>query len=259
LALDWIHLPAGVSAAGFLASALVPGIGFYARGSRLWGRAAMGLGCVLMVIIGAWFGYPSASVAFGLLLSLHVCGLVYLLDPMFAGTRLRLRVFFSMALLAALACLLYLPARQLVQDHWLLPLRLNGQVIIVNRHIQLAALQRGDRIAYSFDGYTEHGLIVQGGYGFGPVLALPGDQLRFSKETFEVNDVPQPRLSLMPETGEMVVPQKHWFVWPQLGISGHGQMPNTLVAALVQLGTLSEKQCLGKACRRWLWRNQGSP
>ena len=52
--------------------------------------------------------------------------------------------------------------------------------------------------------------------GFGPVLAVPGDRVEFSTKAFSVNGVPQPLLPHMPAGGKLVVPENHWFIWPNL-------------------------------------------
>lgn len=217
----------------------------------------MSVSAFLVFLIAAWFGFPSASVAFGLLLSIHTCGLAFLFDPLMHGARFRTRLLFGLSILVALGGLVYLPARNFIQDHWFIPLRVNGHVVIVRRQPPTAALQRGDCVAYSLEGFTQHELIVHSGFGLGPVLALPGDQVRFTKSAFEVNGIAQPRLALMPETGDWIVPGKHWFVWPQLARSGHGQTDEgALSETILALSTISKDQFLGKPPRHWLWRRQ---
>jgi hypothetical protein len=256
LALDGLRLPAGVSIAEALVSALVPGVGFYVCSPRIWGKVALGLCFLLVFLIVGWFGFPIASIAFGLLLSVHTCGLAFLFSPIMQGSRMRSRILLGLAILVALAGLLYLPARNLVQDHWYFPIRINGRVIIVQRQ-SAVALRRGEAVAYSFDGFAQHGLIVHGGLGFGPLLALPGDYVLFTRDHFEVNGVSQPLRALMPTVGDCVIPEKHWFVWPELAISGHGYaLDSSLSSTVLALGTISERQVIGQPLRRWLWRRQ---
>jgi hypothetical protein len=217
----------------------------------------VGLCAVLAMAFVLWFGCRAGNLAFGLLLSVHTSSLVYLFEPWLAGGRLRWRLVFSLSMLIMLAGLLYLPVRNWIQERWFLPLRANGQVTVVRRQAAPGALQRGDRIAYSFAGVSEHGLYVQSGIGLGPVLALPGDRVRFGKTAFEVNGVFRPRLGNMPASGELIVPEKHWFVWPELAINRPGAVSeDALSATLVRLGTLSEQQFIGRPCERWFWRRQ---
>jgi hypothetical protein len=250
-------VPHGVPFRQVAASLLVPGLGIYFRGPRFLGKVAMGFGALLALIFVQWLGYPAANVAFGLLLSLHVTSLVYLLEPRLAGARFSMRVLFSLIVLATLASLLYLPIRNGIQAHLFTPLRVEGRVVVVRKYFSLRALQRGDLLAYEFGESASAGFNVQGGVGLGPVLALPGDRVQFSGATFAVNGQLRPSLKRMPAKGEFLVPEKHWFVWPEVAISGHGDVPAEAVSAtLLQLGTLPEDQLLGRPCQRWFWRRQ---
>jgi hypothetical protein len=257
LALDHIRLPSGVSLGGALACIILPGVAFYVCRPRFWGKVAIGLSVGLSFVLIGWFGSPLANVAFGLLLSIHASGLAVFFDQVLPAPSFRGRLILAAALLVFLACCFYLPIRGFVQDHWFLPLRINERVIIVRREAPSIHLSRGDVVAYSFDGFREHGLVVRGGYGLGPILALPGDQVRFTKNTFEVNGIAQPRLAFMPESGDLVVNQNHWLVWPQFDILANGHAADgTLAESIVSLSTLSERQLLGRPCHRWLWRRQ---
>ena len=104
----------GALVAGFF----VPGLSVWLRGPRLWGQAALAASAILMMIFVVWLGYPAANIAFGLLISLHATGLVYYCDPMMAGEPLHSRLAFTFFILMAVGLLLYLPARNFVQGHW---------------------------------------------------------------------------------------------------------------------------------------------
>jgi hypothetical protein len=130
-------------------------------------------------------------------------------------------------------------------------LRLKGQVVIVHRQAPSAALQRGERVAYSFEGFAEHELVVRSGFGLGPVLALPGDRVLFTKSTIEINGIAQPRFALMPESGERIIPEKHWFVWPEFAIDAQGHLAGGAISdRIVGSGVIAEHQFLGKPCHR---------
>lgn len=257
LGLDRVHLPPGVSPAGFLASLLVPGAAFYLYAPRFWGRIALGSAVVLVLLMVGWFGYPSAAVAFGLLLAIHTSGLAFLLQPSLTAPTFRSKLLLAAGIMVLLAIALYLPARGLVLNHFFLPIRLNGQVIVIHRGTAPNSLRRGDVVAYSFEGFWQGELHVGSGYGLGPILALPGDEVRFSPSNLEVNGQAQPRLAWMPESGVWQVPEKRWFVWPQFAKSGHGYVAAAGIAdSIVSLGTISRGQVLGRPCRWWLWRRQ---
>ncbi len=257
LALDRLRLPTGVPFYRALASLLVPGLGFYLRGPRLWGKAAMGFAALMALVFIVGLGYPIGNVAFGLLISTHVSSVLYVFEPWLAGERFRTRLLFSFVLLVLLGALVYLPGRNLIQERWLMPLQVKGRVVVVHRVANAATLSRGAWIAYTIAGGSGQGLYAREGFGLGPVLALPGDQVRFTKSALEVNGVPQPRLEYMPEVGEWVVPQKHWFVWPEVAITRYGNAPaGAISATVVQMGTITEYQVVGRPFKRWFWRRQ---
>lgn len=268
LALDRIQLPAEMTFGGTLAGFLMPGLAVHLRGPRLWGKAAL-LGCaalLLCFLIG--FGYPAGNLAFGLLLAVHATGFVYYCNPLLRDEELRGRLIFCLLSVVAIGLALYLPARNAVLQHWFLPLRFNGHVYVVQRQFPAAAVQRGDWVAYklagddnSWGGGWGHGTIyLRSGLGFGPVLAVAGDRVGFSTNGFAVNGVRHALLPHMPQTGEVTLQEKQWFIWPELGISGHGQTPEGNISAMMlQLAVVSENDFVGKLCHRWLWRRQLAP
>ena len=98
---------------------------------------------------------------------------------------------------------------------------------------------------------------LQAGFSWGPVLAVAGDRVTFSTNSFSVNGAAQPLRPHMPAGGELVVPEKHWFVWPELDINGHGNYGEAnLSAVMLQLATVSEVTFVGKPFRHWFWRRQ---
>jgi hypothetical protein len=160
-------------------------------------------------------------------------------------------------MLFVLGALVYMPVRNLIQEQWLMPLQVKGRVVIVRRLANPSALPRGAWIAYAINHVSGQGFYVREGFGLGPVLALPGDRVRFTKSALEVNGVPQPLLDYMPQAGEWVVPQKHWFVWPEVAITRHGNTPPGVIpASLLKMGTITEDQFVGRPFKRWFGRRQ---
>jgi hypothetical protein len=257
LALDRISPPPGVSLARIIASVLVPGLGFYFRSPRLWGRAALALAALLLLVFFVGFGYPAGNIAFGLLLSLHTSSLAFLLEPWLGDSRLRTRVLVSVCVLVGLSGLVYWPARSYLERRWFMPLQVNGRVVIIHRFIATGSLQRGDWVAYALPGSYGEGIYVRDGAGFGQVLALPGDRVHFSGSAYEVAGLSRRRLPHMPTSGEWIVPEKHWLVWPDFAISGHGNISEGVISTtMLELGKISEDRLLGQPFRRWLWRQQ---
>ncbi len=255
-----VQLPQGITFAGSAASFLVPGLGIYLRGRKHWGRAAaLGYGLLLLLFL-AGFGYPVGNFAFGLMLAIHASGFVYYCRPVMQREELGGRLAFTLAALLAVCLLFYLPLRGFVLQHWLVPFRLNhGRVFVVQRQFPAAAIQRGDWIAYKlgsgnsgWEGWETggaHGAVqVRAGLGLGPVLALAGDRVSFSTNGFAVNGIPHPLRPHMPQTGEVTLPEKQWFIWPELGISGYGHTPESNLSAMMQqLAVVSEDRLCREA------------
>jgi hypothetical protein len=266
LALDRINLPREMKFGELVAGFFVPGLAVWLRGPRLWGQAALAGSAALALIFIVGLGYPAANFAFGLLISLHATGLVYYCNPLLAGEPFRSRLAFTFLTLLAIGLLLYMPARGFVQAHWLTPLRLNGQVIVVQRNFPARHVRRGDWVAYALDengvGDNYHGgwVELRNGLGLGPVLALAGDRVIFSNECFSVNGILHRNLPHMPVAGNLTVPENHWFIWPNLGISGHGDVGEARISsAMMGLSDVDEADFFGKPFHRWFWREQKLP
>jgi hypothetical protein len=244
-----------------IASFLVPGLGFYLGGFRLLGKlmilAYLGLALVFCAELGRFAG----NVAFGLLIAIHAMSLNCVFEPKLAGLGFRYRVLMSMCTLLALAGLFYMPARGLIENRFFAPIRIHDRVVIIQKFRNIPQVRRGEWIAYTLagdGGGGGQGVYIQSGMSLGPVLGIEGDRILFSRESFQVNGVAQPRLDNMPASEELVVSEKHWFIWPKLTIrGGHGAVPEaTLVGIFVQLANVSQQQFEGKPLKRWFWHRQ---
>jgi hypothetical protein len=267
LALDRLKLPRDLKAGELAAGFLIPGLAVWLRGPRLWGQAALAGSGGLALIFLAFLGYSFGNLALGLLVSLHATGFYYYCSPVMAGETFGRRLAFALLILLAVGLLLYLPARSVIQQHCLIPLRVNGQVVIVRRTAGPQNVRRGDWVAYTFDRHTTgrdyHGgtVILEGGLSLGPVLAVAGDHVTFSTNSFSVNGVVNTnRLPHLPTAGALAVPENHWFIWPNLGISGHGNVGEARISeALMGLADVNQSQLVGKPFQRWFWRRQILP
>jgi len=264
LALDRIHLPQAMTLGGTVASFLIPGLGFYLRSPKLWGYAAFA-GCGLAAFGSvAGYGQMAGNVALGMLLSIHVSGFVFYCDPLIREEPFQSRLLYTLLALIAIGLLIYLPGRIYVKTHWLIQVQENGKVILVQRTFPVGAVQRADWVAYRLAGNEDWraggGVVVRSGLGFGRVQAVAGDTVRFSAGTFSVNGRSQAPLPHMPTSGEVVVPEKNWFIWPELGITGHGHIgEENLSSTMLQLAIVPEEHYLGRSLNRWFWRRQILP
>jgi signal peptidase I len=168
---------------------------------------------------------------------------------------------FTFLLLVALLLLWYRPVENFTQRHLFAPVVTGGRVVIVQPGASLRGLQRGDWVAYSLaERSIEDAVIFHGGVGLGPVLAKAGDHIVFSPGGFTVNETPHAALPHMPAAGEWIVPEKHWFIWPNLGISGHGNVGESNInRTFMALADVAPSQYWGRPFRHWFWRKQTLP
>jgi hypothetical protein len=231
---------------------------FYLRGEKLIGMAIFAGCAVLAAIFIIWLGYPAANVAFGVLLSVHATSVVFLLNPWLASTRFIFRVVFGLAILIVVGGCIYGPLRSQLQAHYLMPIRIDKQVVVVRRSASPGTVRRGDWIVYSISRGGREELYVEQGWGFGLVLAVAGDQIRFTTNAFVVNDSALPLRPHMPTNGGIVVPKNHWFIWPDLAIRGDGNAV-AITSTMLGLATVPESAFFGRAFKQWFWRQQVLP
>jgi len=265
LALDRIRLPHDITFFGLIAGLLVPGLAVYLRGPRLWGKTAMAACAVLFAMFILWFGYPPGNYAFGMMVSLHVSGFAYYCSPFLREKGFLFRISFTVLLLVAIGLLIYVPLRGMIQHRFLVPLRVDNQVVIVQQFSSVNKVNCGDVVAYTLSGYyfSNHGnqgVSMRSGMGLGTVLAMAGDRVEFSKAGVSVNGRLQPAQPHMPVDGSLVVPENHWFTWPDLAITGNWNVPEANISsAMLELANVSETQYAGKPLKRWFWRKQTLP
>jgi hypothetical protein len=255
-----VRLPGNMTFVGAAASFLVPGMGLYLRRPRIWGYAAwLGYALMLLLFIAA-FGYPLGNFALGLLISIHVTGFVFYCKPFWQQAELQSRLAFVLLGLLAIGLLIYLPLRMVILHRWWLPLRLNDQVVVVERQFPTNAIQRGDWVAYRFggNGALPHGVWIRSGINLGQVLALAGDSVKFSTNGCAVNGTLYPLRPYMPHDGELTVPENHWFIWPDVGIRVRDNR-GMATSVMLQVANVPRTQYMGKPFDRWLWRRQKLP
>lgn len=261
IAMDRIYLPGNVTWPGLILSFLVPGLGFYLRGPRILGKVVMAACVLLAFIFVIGFGYPCANFAFGLIISTHASGFVYYCSPILQELEFRTRLIFTGVNLITIGFLFYSPLRAMIQNHCLTPLRIKGQVIVVQKLFSAKAVKRGDWVAYKMPAMSEViydedlRMHARPGVGLGPVLAVANDQLVFSNNVVIVNGVAQPSLPHMPASGTITVPGNSWFIWPSYSISGRGD-ERRLSSLMLQLANVPEDEFLGKPLKHWFWRKQ---
>ena len=265
LHLEKIPWPGGLSVFVALVSLVVPGFIFIAKGRKILGGAILAGYSALALIFLVALGYPAANLAFGLMISLHTTSIIYLETYwMEERSDLATKVTLAVCNLLILWLLIYLPLIGFAERNWFRPVRVRDRVFIVRPQTSPRDVRPGDRIIYSLNGaeageaHTGGGAVrMPGGFGFGPVLATAGDRVQFSTNSFAVNGVLHPSMPHMPVSGEFVVPEKQWFIWPEFDMYVHGNIAEANISAMwLQMALVTEKQLLGAPYKSWFWRRQ---
>ena len=268
LGLDAILFPQGINTGAMVLGFFIPGLAVYFRWPGLIGRAALIFAGFLLLTFMIELGRPAGSLAFGMLLSMHTTGFVTYCTPLF-GASLPRRLLLTVLTGVALGLLVYMPARTLLQRKMLMPLQVRGQVVIVHPIFSPGTIRSGDWIAYNISNNhdrEEGGVYILAGIGFhpglslGPVLAMAGDRVEFSKTTFSVNGVMHPKLPHMPLIGGLIVPPMRWFIWPDMMVSEHGNVANAAISStLLSMALVRKEQLAGQPFQRWFWHRQILP
>ena len=267
LHLEKIHSPAGFNAGETLLALLVPGFSFIVLGRRVLGLTVLGIYCVSLPVYFIRLGFTEGNFAYGLLLAAHATSVFYLLSHWLGEMELLNKLGLAFGSLLAVWLVLYFPAVSWFEHHIAVPLLVRGQVVVMRPRLVPAEVRRGDRIMFQLDekqiGQAHGGegaVWVRAGVGWGPVLALPGDQISFSTNLFSVNGAWQTNLAHMPASAELQVPTNRWFVWPEFAINSHGNVSEANISGLImQLATVSPTQMTGRPYPAWLGREQKIP
>jgi hypothetical protein len=260
--LDPLHLPAGVHPLLFLVSLFVPGFSFWVLGRRALGAGVLGAYCTAGLLFIVALGYPVAGICYGVLISAHATSVFYLELRWLEESRFGLKVFVALATLLVTWQVCYSPLQRLAGRHWFVPLHVRQNVVIVRPAVSAAAVNRGDWIVYSqreahIAEARDEGIYVRAGDGYGRVLAVTGDHIRFSTNAFMVNGIAHPLYPYMPTKGRLVVPGKHWFIWPDFDMGGRGNVNAAAISATLQrLALVSDERLIGKPFQHWFWRRQ---
>jgi hypothetical protein len=259
--LDGLRISDRISPGDLLLSITMPGFAFFALGRREIGWLVLGVyGLAGLVFIVA-LGYLGGSIAFGLMISAHSTSLVFLEGLWLGGSRFRVKMLAAVCTLLAVFAG-YSQVVAFVQRHWLMPLRIGEQVVIIRNGINASSIKRGDLVAYEISedraAAAQIGAVhLRSGFGLDPVLALPGDRIRFAREGLFVNDHREVVSAYMPRGGELVVPEHVWFIWPSLVANMHGGVSESdISAAMRQIALVPEDQIVGKAFKRWFFLTQ---
>jgi len=246
-----------------VAGFFVPGLAVYLRNPGILGKMALFASGLLLSVFVIWLGYPVANLAMWFLLSAHVSGFVYYCKPLVRDA-LRARLVLTVLVWLALVMFIYLPAAGLIQRYWFMPLEIRDRVVVTQRDYPIESIRAGDWIGYNIpDVWAEGNYVhIRAGMGLAPVLGMPGDRIVFLAHIFTVNGIAHPSLPRMPQSGTLVIPENHWFIWPDVDLvnaawhEGYGEQVSEL---LLSVAIVDRGQYFGKLFQRWFWRRQFEP
>lgn len=267
LHLEQIHCPAGFNTGQTFFSLLVPGVSFLALGRRILGLSVLGIYLVCVPLFVIRLGFPEGNFAYGLLLAAHATSVFYLLAHWLGAMEFLNKLLLAAACLFVVWLALYYPVVHFFESRYAVPLRVHGAVVVMHPRVAPGELKRGDRVMFKLDekqlgqAHGGEGMVwVRAGVGWGPVLALPGDQVTFTTNRFAVNGVWQASLPHMPKGGELTLETNVWFVWPEFGINAYGNVREENISALIlRLSTVSAAQMTGRPYQTWFGRKQILP
>jgi len=260
LRVESIPLPSAANVRCVLLGVLLPGYACAAYGHGKIGRAIYRGYALASAVFILWLGYSISSLALGIMISLHVASVLYLIGRRSGELAFRRRVALSLAVFSTVYLCIYYPLQRQFEKWVAMPLRVGNKVVMVRPHVLAGAVKQGDWVAYRMDSLLRENVYLAAGLGFGQVQALAGDRVVFTPHNLQVNGGLFPRRALMPVNETWVVPEKHWFIWPDSAISIFGNSQNDAVARLMRESAMvSESQFVGKPFRRWFWRRQTLP
>jgi hypothetical protein len=257
LALEKLCLPDGASVGQFVLCLALPGYAFCALGRKRSGCLVFGGYCVALIVFIVAFGYAAASISFALMISAHATSIVFLQGAWLRGhCRFLFRLTLAFATVVCLAVTVYWPLMSLA-GRWVVPVRTSEGVYVISRAAMPESIARGDWVACQISGGSGIGdVIVRRGVFLNRVIALPGDRIEFAPGAFHVNGVAHQSLPHMPASGSYEVGQNHWFIWPDMKMTGGNAAAAQISATLLGEAMVPADRLIGKPIKWWFWRQQ---
>jgi hypothetical protein len=260
LPLERLRLPGGFNLWQFLLGLIIPGYAFFVLRRQITGRIISGAYGALLLVAVIGLGSSVATLAYGFMVALHAVSVAIVLESWLQPAGFGRRLVLVLLATLVLAVLCYLPAQRWIQSQLIMPLRVGTQDLMLIPDDRTASLRPGVVRVFRFGG----GIRVQGAYlGQGYVVAEiqggPGDRIQFESGLYRINDRAHRARPLMPSTGEWVVPENHWFIWPDSSIRVQGALPaldpGQMDALLREMALVPSSRVVGRPLRWWFWRN----
>ena len=258
--LERIQAPNGLAPWRVILGLIVPGYSFFATAHLHLGRVIMIAYAAGVLAFFIFLGHPVANLVFGLMLAAHASSIMWLLRLWVDRPPLWLKISMVGTLLALLGGAVYWPGLRYVQERWFLPLSTRSGIVIVQRVATPAEVRPGDIVAYRINADALENIRIREGFGIGRVLGGADARVEFSSHAFSVDGKVHSKKPGMPGQGGFVVPQNHWFLWPDIDIQLNGAATEAMAAnALRHVAVVSQNDYVGKPYRRWFGRSQRIP
>jgi len=258
--LDRIPAPGGISPLQWLLTLVVPAWAFVAMGRPGVARLAFAAYGTAFFLFVVFLGQLVANVSFGLLIAIHAMSLVWFVRMWIDRPPLWFRLALTGTVLLVVWQAIYSPIFRYIDANWFTPLSTSKGVVVIHRAKTPESVRIGDLAAYQIAAERTGNVSLQDGFGFNRVLAKGGDKVEFTPRAVLVNGEPRPRNIGMPLSGSLIVPEKHWFIWPNFDIELAGsateQMGNSI---WLRVAVVSESDYIGKPFRCWFGRRQMVP
>jgi hypothetical protein len=185
----------------------------------------------------------SAAVA-SALHGISIAAVLAVMYPQWEGfTRVWKTTLYSMLMVLAIYTIALRQVIPLVAQR----VTLNGQTIMTSRAWWFVSepWKQGEWVVYR---------LPNGMTSMDRILALPGDLVRFHKDSFEVNGKFFQRLSKdMPVEGEIQLDENTYFIWPTTATYTHAGAE--LPRLLQNLAEVDSPDIVGRPYERWLWKS----
>lgn len=249
-----LKLPGQMTIGRFLASLVFPGFAFSALNHRV-------LGCLFIagyffsgLVFLAFIGYPLATAAVCSMICIHVASLLLLLKNWDYKVEFLNRLLAAGATIAVLALGVYLPLRRQIEQHYLMPLKLGDEIVVVKVYKSPKTVRRGDLVAFKVGKAAKKLSAENSAFRLNRVAGFSGDRVRVTPEHYEVSGQLFPRQPNAAPGQELVVPEKHWFLSPELVITGAQNIPLPPKTDAGAGFLVEESDFIGVPVKRWFWR-----
>ena len=255
--LEKLQTPYAISPLRVLLSFLVPGFSFVATGRSHLGWIITSAWATSAIVFVVFLGHTAANIIFGLMIGAHAISILWLLRLWVDSPPLWLKLAMAGASVAFLGGFLYWPSLQYAEENWFMPLNTRAGITVVQRRAAPEGVRVGDVIAFRIDHKRIDGIYIRDGFDVGMVLAAPGAKVEFLPDRFLIDGQPYTKKPHMPGKGSLVVPQNHWFLWPDIDIQLNGVATEaTATDTLMSIATVPQYDYIGRPYRRWFGRFQ---